>query len=112
MHNASKFWSIKFLDANFLCYSIYDRFIQRQPSACIHPLTFSSKNFSSETIDWIFNQFTLPLIEVKNFSSPVQKNQACGAIQALKCLLFFYLCSGCLTEDELDIKMSLKMQNT
>ena len=30
MHNTSKFWSIKFMDANFFYYSIYDRFIQRQ----------------------------------------------------------------------------------
>ena len=34
MHNASKFWSVKFMDANFFCYSIYDGFIQRQP--CVH----------------------------------------------------------------------------
>ena len=31
----SKFLSIKFMDANFLHYSIYDRFIQRQPSVCV-----------------------------------------------------------------------------
>ena len=35
MHNASKFWSLKFMDANFMYDSIYDRFIQRQPSACV-----------------------------------------------------------------------------
>ena len=45
MHNASKFWSIKFMDANFLYYSIYDRFIQRQPCACVCKL-FLLKNFS------------------------------------------------------------------
>ena len=28
-------------------------------------------------------------MEVQNFSSLLQKNQACGAIQVLKCLLFF-----------------------
>ena len=31
MYNTSKFWSIKFMDTNFFYYSIYDRFIQRQP---------------------------------------------------------------------------------
>ena len=31
----SKFWLIKFMDANFFYYSIYDRFIQRQPGACM-----------------------------------------------------------------------------
>ena len=31
MHNVSKYWSIKFMDANFLYHSIYDTFIQRQP---------------------------------------------------------------------------------
>ena len=35
MHNASKFWSIKFVDANFF-FSIYVRFIQRQPRACVY----------------------------------------------------------------------------
>ena len=48
------------MDANFFHYSIYDRFIQRQPRACMHAcvhlLTFSLKNFS-ETIDWTFTKF-------------------------------------------------------
>ena len=35
LHNASKFWSIKFIDANFFHDSIYNRFIQRQPCACM-----------------------------------------------------------------------------
>ena len=37
-------------------------------------------------IDWIYTKFhrNVPEIEVKNFSSPLQKNQACGAIQVLK----------------------------
>ena len=49
---------------------------------------FFKKNFSSETIDWTFTKFhsSVPSIEVKNFSSSLQKNQACGAIQAFKCL--------------------------
>ena len=47
---------------------------------------FFKKNFSSETIDWTFTKFhsSVPQIEVKIFSSSLQKNQACGAIQALK----------------------------
>ena len=44
------------MDANFFYYCIYDRFIQRQPCACVHLLTFSLKNFS-ETIDWTFTKF-------------------------------------------------------
>ena len=36
MHNASKFRSIKFMDANFFYYSIYDRFIRRKPCPCVH----------------------------------------------------------------------------
>ena len=69
--------------------SIYDRFIQRQPSACVRASVnffFKKKNFSSETNYWICTKFhrNVPLIEVKNFSSPLQKNQAFGTIQALK----------------------------
>ena len=49
------------MDANFFYFSIYDRFIQRQPYVCVHAyvhlLTFSLKNFSSETIDWTFTKF-------------------------------------------------------
>ena len=52
------------MDANFFYYSIYDRFIQRQPCACVHAcvhfLTFSLKkknNFTSETIDWTLPNF-------------------------------------------------------
>ena len=72
------------MDASFFYYSIYDRFIQRQPCACMRAFV---KNCSSETIDWSFTKFhrNVPYIEVKNFSSTLQKNQACGAIHALKC---------------------------
>ena len=54
------------MDANFFYYSIYDRFIQRQPCVCmrvcmhvsVHLLTFSlKKNFSSETVDWTLTKF-------------------------------------------------------
>ena len=37
MHNASKFWSVKFIDANSFYHSINNRFIQRQPCACVYP---------------------------------------------------------------------------
>ena len=79
------------MDANFFYYSIYDRFIQRQPCACMRVcmcmcicLRFLQKNFSSETIDWTFSKFysSVPYIEVEIFSSSLQRNQACGAIQA------------------------------
>ena len=47
------------MDANFFYYSIYDNFIQRQPCACMHRLlTFSLKEFCSETIDWDFYQIS------------------------------------------------------
>ena len=81
------------MDANFFYFSIHDRFIQRQPCACAWMcacvcafVKFFFKNFSSETIDWTFTKFysSFPLIEVKIFSSSLQKNQACGAIQAVK----------------------------
>ena len=48
------------MDANFFYYSIYDRFIQRQPCACmracVHFLTFFIKKKFSETIDWTFTK--------------------------------------------------------
>ena len=55
----SKFWKIKLMDANFFYYSIYDRFIQRQPCAWVYAFVnfFFKKNFSSETIDWTFTKF-------------------------------------------------------
>ena len=45
------------MDANFFFYSIYDRFIQT--TICMHAFVnvFFKKNFSSETIDWIFTKF-------------------------------------------------------
>ena len=54
--------------------------------ACVHLLTFSLKKNLSETIDMTFTKFrsSVHQIEVKIFSSSLQKNQACGAIQALK----------------------------
>ena len=70
------------MDANFFYYSIYDRFVQRQPHACMRPYPFSFKNFS-ETIDWIFTKFhrNFLKIEVENFSSMLQKKKkAFGAI--------------------------------
>ena len=39
---------------DFFYYYIYDRFIQRQPCACVPKPTL--KNFS-ETIDWTFTKF-------------------------------------------------------
>ena len=52
---------------NFFYYSIYDRFIQRQPYACVCKHFLKKKNFS-ETIDWFFTKFhrNVPWIEVKN----------------------------------------------
>ena len=76
------------MDANFFYYSIYDRCIQRQPCGCSRAFV----NFFFKQLQKLFAGF-LPfsqecsldsLIEVKSFSSLLQKNQACGAIQALK----------------------------
>ena len=41
----SEFWLIKSMDANFFHYSIYDRFIQRQPCACLHACLCAFVNF-------------------------------------------------------------------
>ena len=38
------------MDANFIYYSIYDRFIQRQPYACVQLLTFSLKKTSPQKL--------------------------------------------------------------
>ena len=84
------------MDANFFYYSIYDRFMidlykgnHVHVSICLW--TFSLKNFL-ETIDWIFTKFhrNVSKIKVKKFSSLLQKNQACGAMQVLKHL---WLCT-------------------
>ena len=59
------------MDVNFFYYSVYDRFIQRQPCVCMFAFAnFFFKNFFSDTIDWIFTKFhrNVPLKEVKNFS--------------------------------------------
>ena len=58
MHNLSKFWKIKSMNANFFYYSIYDRFIQfmidlykgSHVHACVRLEIFSLK-------DWIFTKF-------------------------------------------------------
>ena len=58
---------------------------------CMHACVYAFVNFffkkTSQTtcIDWTFTKFhsSVPSIEVKIFSS-LQKNQACGGIQALK----------------------------
>ena len=75
MYNTSKFWSIKFMDADFFYHSIYDRFIRRQPRAYVRPLILSLKNFS-ETIDWIFTkiQWNAPWIEAKKVFLITQRN--------------------------------------
>ena len=42
------------MDADFFYYSVYDRFIQRQPCACVHArvhlLTFSLKKTSPQKL--------------------------------------------------------------
>ena len=46
------------MDAKFFYYSIYDRFIQRQPCECVCAfVNFFFKKNSSETIDWTFTKF-------------------------------------------------------
>ena len=56
MHNTSKFWLIKFMDAN---YSIYDRFIQRQPCACMRVfVNFFLKKNSQKLLTGFLPNFT------------------------------------------------------
>ena len=61
------------MDANFVYYSIYDRFSLYKDNhvrACVYAFNFFfKKNFSLETIDWTFTKFhsSVPYIEVKIF---------------------------------------------
>ena len=66
-----------------------DNHIHAWMQLCVCKL-FSLKNFS-ETVDWIFTKIhrNVPPIKVKK-SQLFQKNQACGALQALKCLKLLY----------------------
>ena len=57
MRNTSKFWSINFMDANFFYYSIYDRFIQREPCACVCKL-FLLKTFPQKLLTGFLPNFT------------------------------------------------------
>ena len=58
LHNTSKFWLIRFMDANFFYHSIDDRFIIYKDNHVVHVLvTFSLKSFYVETIHWIFTKF-------------------------------------------------------
>ena len=45
------------MDANFFYYSIYDRFIQRQPCACVHLLTFSLKKLLLKLLTGLLPNF-------------------------------------------------------
>ena len=75
------------MDANFFYYSIYDRFIQRQPCACMRAfVNFFFKKTSQKVLTGFLPNFTGMFLtkEVKILSSPLQKNQACGAIEVLK----------------------------
>ena len=49
------------MDANFFYYSMYDRFIQRQPCACVHAcvhlLTFSLKKTSQKLLTGLLPDF-------------------------------------------------------
>ena len=47
------------MDAYFFYYSIYDRFIQRQPYACVHPsINLSLKDFSQKLLTGFLLDFT------------------------------------------------------
>ena len=82
------------MQISFIILFMIDFYKDNHVRACVHTCVFAfvnfffEKNFSSETIDWTFTKFhsSVPKIEVKIFSSSLQKNEACGAIQALKCL--------------------------
>ena len=62
------------MDGNFFHYSIYDRFIQRQPCACVCEL-FLYKTSPQKLLTGFLTKFhrTVPVKVVKNFSSLLQK---------------------------------------
>ena len=99
MHNASKFWSIKFMDANFSYYSIYDRFIQRQPCACVcvHPSTFAltlsqMTNFRPFQTDRVCRQQFKFYENGTSFSRWVENTVGKGEIARYKQFLLFPQC--------------------
>ena len=56
MHNASKFWSMKFMDADFfIILFMIDLYEYNHVHTCIHKI-FLLKT-SPQTIDWIFTKF-------------------------------------------------------
>ena len=54
------------MDANFFYYSIYDRFIQRQPCVCVHVcvhlLTFSFKKTSQKLLSGFLPNFIVAFL--------------------------------------------------
>ena len=76
------------MQISFIILFMIDLYKDNRVRACVCAFVyfFFKKNFSSEAIDWTFTKFhgSVLHIEVKIFSSSLQKNQASGAIQALK----------------------------
>ena len=46
----SKFWKIKFMDANFFYYSMIDLYKDNHVHVCVHLLTFSLKKTSTQKL--------------------------------------------------------------
>ena len=75
------------MQISFIILFMVDLYKDNHVRACVCEFVnfFFKKNFSSESIDWTFTKFhSIVPTSVKIFSSLLQKNQACGEIQALK----------------------------
>ena len=86
MHNTLKFWSIKFMDANFfIILFMIDLYKDNHMCACVCVVKLFLSQTSQKLLTGFLPNFTgMFLRQVYNVSTPLQKNQACGAIQALK----------------------------
>ena len=78
------------MQISFIILNMIDLYKDNHVRACTCACMCAFFNFflkkTSQTIDWTFTKFhsSVPKIEIKIFSSLLQKNQACGAIQVLK----------------------------
>ena len=82
------------MQISFIIQFMIDLYKDNHVLACMGACVCAFVNFffkkTSETIAWTFIKFhssvPFPYKEVKIFYSSLQKNQACRAIHALKCL--------------------------
>ena len=81
------------MDSNFFYHSIYDRFIQRQPRACVRGsvnFLFKKPLLSQKLLTGFLPYTTGMFLDrgQKRLATITEKNQVCGVIQTLKRLLF------------------------